>query len=121
MSVEKRIRDRIVVLSTLANDKVFFVRAVEGTQMPYIAVSKISAPRSFTHEGSDGMVVSRFQVSIYDKEYFDAKTEAEKIYGLQDFSDDVIAHVQLANENDFYENDMKTHHIALDFMVRYYE
>ncbi len=119
--IETDIRAQVVVLSLLSGSKVGLSTLPEGTALPYVILTKVSAPRASTHEGPDGTVVARFQVSAFGETYQQAKQLAALIYPLQTYSTATIRKIVLSNENDLYESDTKIHHVALDFMVYHYE
>ncbi len=119
--IETSIRTQVVTLSELPGAQVGFNDLPEGTPLPYIRITKISAPRASTHNGPDGTVMARFQVSVFGATYQQVKQLAAKIYPLQTYSTTTIRKIQLDNENDLFENDTNIHHVPLDFMVSHYE
>lgn len=94
--------------------------AIENQSTPYVVVSKVTAPRSYTNDGRDGMVQARFQVSLFADDYKTVKEEAFKMYTIADASSSTIHFIVLENETDLYEA-IGIHHVILDFIVNYYE
>ena len=66
-------------ITALVGQKIHFMRAPQSTSTPYIIVSKIDAPRSYTHDGADGLVTARFQLSCFADKYGDAKSVVSAI------------------------------------------
>lgn len=95
--------------------------AIENQVAPYVVVHKVSAPRSYTNDGRDGMVVSRFQVDLYGSDYKTVKLEAQKLYSIADIESTEIAYVVLATEMDMFESDSGLHHVLIDYFVNHYE
>lgn len=116
--IEQEFREILASLTTLT---VSLNRALETQIAPYVVVYRMGGSRGYTMLGQDKTVQSRFQVSIFAKDYKQAKTEASNLYAAADITSDNIAHISLSNEIDLYEDVTKYHHIALDFIVRHYE
>ena len=139
------IRNRILKLTNLAAQNVAWARVAQETVKPYVTLNVISAPRSATHSGNDGMVAARVQVSIFSDTYGNTVALKDQIRALCNYAntistpflgfkslpfnfggfaggtDAVIAKIMLANEIEGYESDTKTFTNFLDFMILYYE
>ena len=102
-------------------EKIFFVRAPKGHPLPYLTINRISGVRMASHDGPNGSVESRFQISVFAPRYELAKTLAAVVYHLQDYTSGTVAKVSFIGETDLFENDLKSHHTALDFIIRHYE
>jgi hypothetical protein len=116
--IEQVIRNAI---DDLVDVKVFLNTALEKTSAPYIVVYRLSGPRGYTHDGRDGTVVSRFQVSVFETDYRTAKLLASEVYELGDYTDETVSLTQLINEVDLYDDVTKLHHIVLDFEIYHNE
>jgi len=113
--IEVDLRNEVFDLSTLANDKVYFVTPPESTNLPYITVKRISGPRDSTMDGPDGTEISRFQVSIFAADYPTCKTLAAELYLLQ--SSIIAKKITIDNEFDDYDDDVLTFSTIIDFMI----
>lgn len=109
------------IVETYSSITVYLNTVIETQKVPYSVIYKTSAPRGYTHDGMDGTVISRFQVSVFDKDYKTAKTYASELYPIGNYTDEIIAHTVLSNEIDLYDDASKLHHIVLDFTVQHYE
>src|SRR6056297_598494 len=113
--IEVDLRNEVVDLSTLTNDKVYFVTPPESTRLPYITVKRISGSRDSTMDGPDGTEISRFQVSIFSAHYPTSKTLATKLYLLQSIT--IAKKITIDNEFDDYDDDVLTFSTIIDFMI----
>ena len=113
--IEVDVRNEIVTLSELANNKVYFVTPPESTILPYITVKRISGPRGSTHDGPDGTEISRFQVVVYSDNYPESKTLAVKLYALQ--SSAIAKKITIDNEFDGYDDTVNAFNVLIDFMI----
>lgn len=118
MTIEKAIMLQLKNLTTMS---VFNNRATSIKKVPYCVLTKISAPREYTMDGNAGMVTARLQVDIYHDTYINAKTEAEKLYVLDQYTSSIVSNIRLDNETDLFDDETKIHHVILDFIVRHYE
>lgn len=99
----------------------FLNHGVENIEAPYIVISKVSAPRSYTNDGRDGMVIARFQVNLYGLDYKTTKEEAYELYSVADYTSSNVSYIVLENEIDLYNDNSEYHQITLDFIVSHYE
>lgn len=117
--IEEILRDKICLLSSMADEKIYLNTAVKSERPPYIVINKVSAPRGDTHSGKDGTVQARFDIKIIADNYVDAKVFASELYDIKDM--DTVARSILENETDLYYEDVNIHLVNLDYLIYYKE
>jgi len=74
-------------ITDICGERIYFARAVQDTVAPYLVLSKISSPRTMTHDGPDGLADARFQITAFAAKYGDAKqltvAVQDALYGYQ--------------------------------------
>lgn len=113
--LEVDFRDDVIAASTLTGSKVFFANIPESVEKPYIAIFRVSGPRGYTLDGHDGTSNTRMQVDIYADDYPTAKTEASKVYDVQDTNS--FKAVEIINEFDEYDDTLGTYRVSIDFLI----
>ena len=104
-------------VSALVGTQIHYSEAPQNTPSPYIVMTKISAPRDYTHDGPSGLVKGRFQFSIFAATYTLTKQVAAAIKpvleNLKCWCDD---------ETDL-GRDPSTgfYHLAVDYQITYNE
>ncbi len=58
---------------------IHFARAPQEVEAPYIVISKIDAPRDYTHDGASSLARPRFQLSIFAAKYSTCKAIAAAV------------------------------------------
>jgi hypothetical protein len=116
----------IAALTTITSTRIYFVKAPQDVAKPYVAVQKISGVRSHSHEGADGLVESRFQLSCFSTTYKQCKDMVEAIRGGLDgakgfWGTVLVGHCFYDNETDLFDDDLALFGIAADYMILYTE
>jgi len=57
------------LLASLAGGKRFWLRAPQGTKLPYVVMQRITGIRDRHFQGPSGLVESRVQIDLYDTTY----------------------------------------------------
>ena len=107
--------------------RIYYVTAPQTVATPYITFFRVSTNPVMSHDGGSHLERSRFQFDIWSLTYYEAKQIAEhlitKLQGLNELigtGDAVrVCGILYRDQNDFYENDTKLHHIAIDMEVPY--
>ncbi len=122
MSIEPKILRYLRNNVRVVRDRVYFPPGPQGGVLPYLTVRKISEVKDYTHDGPSGLSALRFQVSVFGKNYVDAKRAAVDVKTAMDsWRADGIKFAPLENETDLYEESTKLYHIPLDFFIQYQE
>jgi len=101
----------------------FYLKVAPGNAVyPYGIIFKISSGKDYTHSdaGSNSVYEARMQCSCFGGNYQQAKMLASEVIEEMEEWADVESDVQavfLIGELDLYEDETKSHHIALDFIV----
>lgn len=108
------------------SDRIYYVQAIQEVQLPYIVMTKVSAPRIHSHDGYSNLSNPRFQFSSFAETYLEAKQITRSIQqvlqGFRGVSEDV--HIQMClymNEVDMYETQTGLHHVAVDYEIYHRE
>jgi len=91
--------------------------------VPYIVYFKVSGSRQYTHQGYNGIQNPRYQISVYDDSYLDAKNTAEIVkLALEAWSgSNHIQNIQIENDLDLIDEETKLYHVVVDFFITYGE
>lgn len=116
-------------LAALVGTRIYPARAIQDVTTPYIVFSKVSGVRVSSHDGASGLVDARFQFSIFSTTYKSCKDVAVAIQGvLEGFSGTMggaggvtVGGCFYLDENDFYEDDSRLYHVAVDYRFWYEE
>ena len=123
MNIEESLSSRLKTEVALVDGRVFPVKAPQGTAAPYIAYLKVSNKRYYTHSGFNGVSKARIQVSCFGKTYASSKSVADQVKeALESWAR--IGKVQtvfIENELDLFNEEVKTYHIPIDFLITYDE
>jgi hypothetical protein len=113
-------------LTDLINDKLYYVKALQDVEEPYVVFFKVSATREHTLDGAAGLATARFQFSIFSTTYQEAKQIAGYIQlALQGMNKviggagGIYANILYDNEQDLTEDEV--YHIAQEFIVMHNE
>lgn len=112
-------------LTALVGERIYYVRAPQDVDTPYLVFFKVTALRPHSHEGGSGLAYSRFQLSCFANSYYEAKQMAWALQAaLQGFSGTMggaegteIGGCFYDNEQDNYEPEMRLYHIAVDYLI----
>lgn len=112
-------------LAALVGGCIYYVRAPQDVQSPYLVFFKVSASRPHSHQGASGLALARFQCSCFAETYYSAKQLAWQLQGaLQGFSGIMGGEVGVEvggcfydNEQDQYEPQTGLYHVAVDYLV----
>lgn len=109
----------------LIGERVYYVKAPQDVETPYVVFLEVSSPREHSHDGSSHLTNARFQFSIFAETYYEAKQIADQIQSiLQSFNGTMggVGGVSIhgsfhQNEIDFWEEDTELYHIACDYSI----
>ncbi len=106
--------------------RVYALEAPQGAVAPYLVVQKISAPRSHTHQGADGLVVARFQFTCVATTYKGAKDVAEELRAALDGKAVTMGTTEVSaafydDEIDDQDPDAKLYWVQADYLLHYKE
>lgn len=120
MSIEPKIMSYLKANVPAVNERIHFVKAIQGTAFPYIVLSKVSEQKDYSHDGASGLARPRFQVSVFGDAYVGTKLAAVEVKEAMDsWNADGIKFAPLQNEIDLYEEDTGLYHVPLDFFLYY--
>ena len=112
----------VTALTALIDDKLYYVKAPQDVEEPYVVFFKVSAPREHSLTGASGLATARFQFSTFAETYYQAKQIAQQIQlALQGMNKviggvgGVYANILYDNETDLTEDEL--YHIAQEFIV----
>lgn len=109
-------------VTALVSDRIYFVRADQDVETPYIVVTKISGVREHSHDGSSELAHPRFQISVFGTTYSSCKSVTAAVQAaLQGYkgamSDVTVGAVFYDNETDTYESDTGLFQIITDYTI----
>lgn len=117
------------LINGLCGGRVEYVNAPQDTEIPYIVLQKISAPRVHSHDGASGLARARFQFTVFAETYKEAKEIAQAmqaiLQGYSGTSEDVeIQAILYDNETDGFAINSRSasgnlYYIATDYIVRH--
>lgn len=116
----------VAALTALIDDKLYYVKAPQDIQEPYIVFFKVSSPREHSLTGPSGLATARFQFSIFSTTYQEAKQIAGLIQTALQGQNKIIggaggvyANILYDNEQDLTEDEI--YHVAQEFIVLHNE
>lgn len=129
MIIEQAVRDQLhsdTAIHTLVTDRIYYVKAPQDVTNPYIVLQKISGVRGHSHDGADGSVQARIQVSIFATTYKEAKDISEAVRAeIDDYKGTMqsvtVGHCFFDNETDLFEEGEGLYGIADDYLILYTE
>lgn len=116
----------LILGATGAPERVFYVVRQQGSSLPAVVLTRISAVPSYTMEGPDGLIRSRVQVDAFDTTWLGAKTVLRTVSNIVNGASGVVGDtdfqlIQIDGERDFYDagsNDAeKIFRISMDLMI----
>jgi hypothetical protein len=119
MYIESEIRKAVVTYSELPENKVFLESASEGTTRPYIVVKQVSNVRRYSHQGFEGMAVSRFQIDISGSTYEESKLLAKKVLDIDQYTSAETFVIQIDNQIDGFNDTANNYTSIIDIMVKH--
>jgi len=135
VSVESEIYTRLTTfagLMALISDRVYPNLLPQEPTYPAISYRRVTADRPHAMGVDAGVVFARFQFDVWDEDdeagdagYDSAKAVAEQVrLALQRWrttADTIVQDTLFLTEQDLYEDELKVHHIAMDFQIIYEE
>jgi hypothetical protein len=125
MLIEQALLTELLNQAALTNiiaDRLYYVKAPQDVEEPYIVFFKVSSPREHSLTGASGLATARFQFSIFSMTYLEAKQIAGHIQlALQGMNKviggagGVYANILYDNEIDLTEDEV--YHVAQEFIV----
>jgi hypothetical protein len=99
----------------------------QNVTLPAVTYELISDPRGNTHQGPDGTVEARYQVTTWSQSYQQAKTLSLQVKNaLQGYRGPMgtgvaVASIFAAGGRDLFDDDLRIHYVASDFFINYKE
>lgn len=132
MKIEQAILTELLAasgLTTFVGERIYYVKAPQDVEKPYIVFLKVSAPREHDHDGASHLVRATFQFSSFAETYYEAKQVTEQIQSaLQAFSGTMgtgagveVGGAFYENEVDLYEEATGLYHVLSDYRIWHYE
>jgi hypothetical protein len=116
----------VTALTALIDDKLYYVKAPQDVEEPYVVFFKVSSPREHSLTGASGLATARFQFSIFSTTYQEAKQIAGYIQTALQGQNKTIggaggvyANILYDNEQDLTEDEV--YHIAQEFLILHNE
>lgn len=119
--IEQTFKTHLMDYTSLNSVNVGYVKVLKDTPTPYATITTISSPRGLSHDGADGLAVTRLQVTLYAKTYTQLKALCEELYALHGTKSGNMSIIELANEIDLWDGVSDVLSTALDFIVRHTE
>lgn len=127
MLIEQAIKTELTsttALTALVGQRIYYVKAPQDVEAPYIVFFKVTGPRVHSHDGASSLAHPRFQFSIFADTYYMAKQIAEQLQtALQGFNGTMgtgagveVGAVFYEDETDFWEKESKLYHVACDYI-----
>lgn len=93
---------------------------------PHLTYELVSDPRLHSHDGPDGLVTARYQVTPWSPSYAAMKTAQDEIRAALDgFVGDMnghhVASVMHAGGRDLYDDEVEVHFGPVDYLISYKE
>ena len=117
----------------LVDGRIYSLVAPQRTGEPFLVCTQISEVRDYSFGGFSNLTKSRLQISCYGKGYAAVKDVVEQVTGVMEsvegvyyflhptfpitMTDGKITAVFKINELDFFEEDTRLFHVAVDFFV----
>lgn len=103
-------------------DSIFYLRAQQDVETPYICLFKVSSPRVYSHGGESGLAITRIQIDIFADTYYEAKQISQVVQDVLSAYSSMSEGIRidscfLVNETDIYESGEEICHTALDFEI----
>lgn len=116
-------------ITTYVGDRIYYARADQDVEAPYIVVTKVSGVREHSHDGGTGLAHPRFQLAVFGTTYSSCKTIAAAIQAaLQGYSGTMggaggvsVDAVFYENETDLYESDTALFSVITDYIIWHHE
>lgn len=114
-------------LTSLVNERIYFVKAPQNVKNPYLVIQKISAVQAHTHDGNANLSEARIQLSAFADTYKEVKDiNAQIKSALDNFIGTMggtggvyVGSCFLDNETDLSENDL--FYSPVDYLITYSE
>lgn len=114
------------LLAGIAGGRRFWVRAPQGTALPFVVMQRISGIRDYVNSGPSGYVESRVQFDIYADTYTAAQVEARALVSaLSGHSGGGVQGVFIDSERDLPASDTgevsQLYRVSIDARVHHGE
>jgi hypothetical protein len=119
--IEETIYDYLIndeAISAKVSDRIYSLKAPQGTSPPYLVYQIITAPRDYTHDGYSS-TRTRLQITIYSTEAKESKTikailytEMEAMHLTKD-----VCPVMQTNSLDLYDDKLGLFQVPVDFLI----
>jgi len=116
-------------ITDIVSTRIYPLALPQQVSLPAISYFRVTGPR-YHGQGTDpGVARPLIQISCWGESYSDVREIAEEIRKLfQDFAGTMggaggveVLSVSYEGDADFYEDETKTYHIALDFIFNHIE
>lgn len=112
-------------ITDLVSQRIYFVKAPQKTETPYMIITKVSGLREHSHGGASELAGPKFQFSVFDGTYSGVKNILAALQAaLQGYtgsmggSGGVCVHAAFYdNEKDLYEEETGLHHGVADYII----
>lgn len=106
--------------------RIYPVRVPQNAVYPLVSYNRVSGQRIYAFGIATGLVVTRMQVSSWDKSYSGVKAVAEQVrLALSNYAGVsagvTIDDISMISDIDLYEEDTKIFQVAGDFSIDYRE
>lgn len=103
-----------------------FSKRPQSDPLPAITYLRVSAPRSHSHDGPDGLVPARIQLDVLGEDYKEAKELADLVRILLDGFRGKMGEVEISGsfldgDPDKFEEEVETDTVKMDFIIHYIE
>lgn len=124
--IEAELRDHLAANVPAIDGRIYPVLLPQDPTYPALTYQLISDPRGHTHDGPDGLVDARYQITTWSRVYADVKDTTNAVRLALDgfkgvwgpFFVGLIFH---DGGVDLYDPDVEVHHNATDYIIRYQE
>lgn len=128
--IEPGLVDRLEAQVSGIGSRVYPGKLPQNPTYPAIAYAQISNPRQHTHDGPDGCVEARYQITAFSDSYAEAKGVAEDIREALDgftgtMNDVEVAFTRHDGGRDVFDDQAEVNRgvwmIQTDYMIQYTE
>ena len=121
MSVATKIYSALsgnTALAALVGTRIYPVAAPQSAEMPYIVYSRISSIPDMVRGEAAPVRNHRYQVSIFAKSHTMTEDIGAEVFESLDYYRDDNYWIYYDNDIDLYEEDIRVHQRAIDFICR---
>ena len=132
MSIEVAVFQHVRNNVPSINQRVYALVAPQGIDEPYVVLNKVSGVREYTHTEQASLVTTRYQLTVYGKNYSNVKATVEEIrQAFSSFkgqmggaSGTYVAACFLQNEIDGFDQTLSStdyYQVVVDYLIKHYE